>query len=128
MFGNEFMVKTGMDGRMNAKMYVKPLGSAGVLDPINQRQSVGWKIDTLGFNTLRAEAMVQFIFVPSSALLTYGAVKDSWATHFNSGEAYHNPSHVNPTVTVTQPGKVYNAADDTTWVKDPVFPDIKPTK
>ena len=39
MFGKEFIYKTGMDGRMGAKMYVKPLGSAGVLDPIDQRQS-----------------------------------------------------------------------------------------
>lgn len=84
MFGDEFMAKTGIDGRMNAKMYIKPLGSAGVLDPIDQRQSIGWKIDTLGFNTLRAEAMVQFVFVPAQALMTYGAVQESWAKRYTA--------------------------------------------
>lgn len=86
MFGKEFIYKTGHEGRMGSKMYVKPLGSAGTLDPINQRQSIGWKIDTLGFNTVRAEAMQQFIFVPMYALDTYKAVKDSWGGRYPSGK------------------------------------------
>ena len=86
MFGKEFIYKTGHEGRMGSKMYVKPLGSAGTLDPINQRQSIGWKIDTLGFNTVRAEAMQQFIFVPMYALDTYKAVKDSWNGRYPSGK------------------------------------------
>lgn len=68
MFGKEWMAKTGMDGRMNAKFFVKAKGSAGVLDPIDQRQSVGFKIDTLGFNILREEAVHVFHFVPVKAV------------------------------------------------------------
>ena len=83
MFGDEFIYKTGIDGEMNAKFYVKEAGSAGTLDPINQRQSVGFKINTIGFNTIRPEAMVQFIFVPTQALATYNEVKDELAKHYN---------------------------------------------
>jgi hypothetical protein len=83
MFGDEFIYKTGIDGEMNAKFYVKEAGSAGTLDPINQRQSVGFKINTVGFNTVRPEAMVQFIFVPTQALATYNEVKDELAKHYN---------------------------------------------
>jgi hypothetical protein len=83
MFGDEFIYKTGIDGEMNAKFYVKEAGSAGTLDPINQRQSVGFKINTVGFNTVRPEAMVQFIFVPTQALATYNEVKDEFAKHYN---------------------------------------------
>lgn len=85
MFGDEFIYKTGIDGEMNAKFYVKEKGSAGVLDPIDQRQSVGFKINTLGFNTVRPEAMVQFIFVPKHALDTYGVVIDEADKHFVAG-------------------------------------------
>lgn len=68
MFGKEWMAKTGMNGRMGAKFYVKQKGSSGVIDPIDQRQSVGFKIDTLGFNILRSEAIQVFYFVPSKAV------------------------------------------------------------
>lgn len=83
MFGDEFIYKTGIDGEMNAKFYVKAKGSAGVLDPIDQRQSVGFKINTLGFNTVRPEAMVQFVFVPKQALATYKEVLNELDIHYN---------------------------------------------
>ena len=41
MFGDEFIYKTGIDGEMNAKFYVKEAGSAGTLDPI-QPTSISW--------------------------------------------------------------------------------------
>lgn len=83
MFGDEFIYKTGIDGEMNAKFYVKEAGSAGTLDPINQRQSVGFKINTVGFNVVRPEAMAQFVFVPTQALTTYNEVKDELSKHYN---------------------------------------------
>ena len=82
MFGDEFMYKTGINGEMDAKFYVKAKGSAGVLDPIDQRQSVGFKINTLGFNVVRPEAMVQFVFVPAQALTTYEEVIDEYNKHY----------------------------------------------
>lgn len=90
MFGKEFIYKTGIDGRMNAKFFVKEKGSAGVLDPIDQRQSVGFKIDTLGFNTVRPEAMVQFVFVPKQALTTYKEVIDEYDIHYNAQRHVHH--------------------------------------
>lgn len=83
MFGAEHMIKTGISGRGGAKFYIKEKGSAGVLDPIDQRQSVGFKIDTLGFTCVRPEAIAQFIFVPKEALVTYTAVLDDWDKHYS---------------------------------------------
>lgn len=74
MFGKEFLVEIGIDGRTGAKMYVKPKGSAGTLDPIDQRQSIGFKIDTLGYMMIRPEAAWIFYFVPSQATKTYTAI------------------------------------------------------
>ena len=88
MFGKEYMVKTGISGRTGAKFYVKPKGSAGVLDPIDQRQSIGFKIDTLGFNCLRPEAIVRFTFVPQHALETYEEVLDAWTNSYKDNNTY----------------------------------------
>ena len=46
-------------------MYVKPLGSTGVLDPIDQRQSIGFKINSVGFGSARTEAIVAYFNVPT---------------------------------------------------------------
>lgn len=63
--GKDALVRTNIEGRDNAKMFVKALGSAGVLDPIDQRQSIGFKIDAVGFGVERLDAVAQYICVPS---------------------------------------------------------------
>jgi hypothetical protein len=55
-----------MSGQDNAKMYVKAKGSAGVLDPIDQRQSIGFKINSVGFGSARPEAVHDYICIPST--------------------------------------------------------------
>jgi hypothetical protein len=50
-------------------MYTKPKGSAGVLDPIDQRQSIGFKINSVGFGSTRLEAIVDYMCVPAAANL-----------------------------------------------------------
>lgn len=65
VIGKEALTKTGLSGQDSAKMYVKPLGSAGVLDPIDQRQSIGFKINSVGFGSTRLEAVVRYLCVPS---------------------------------------------------------------
>lgn len=65
ILGKDAIVRTGLQGEGNAKMYVKPLGSAGVLDPIDQRQSIGFKINSVGFGSVRTEAVVDYINVPT---------------------------------------------------------------
>lgn len=65
ILGKDALARTGIAGEGNAKMYVKPLGSAGVLDPIDQRQSIGFKINSVGFGSVRTEAVIDYVNVPS---------------------------------------------------------------
>ena len=65
ILGKDALARTGLAGEDAAKMYVKPLGSAGVLDPIDQRQSIGFKINSVGFGSTRLEAIMDYICVPS---------------------------------------------------------------
>jgi hypothetical protein len=87
LIGQEYMVKTGISGRSGAKFYVKAKGSAGVLDPIDQRQSIGFKIDALGFTALRTEAMQTYFFVPTVAHETQQFAitnANTWGLTFNN--------------------------------------------
>ena len=65
VLGKDALIRTGISGQDSAKMYTKALGSAGVLDPIDQRQSIGFKINDVGFGSSRLEAIVDYICVPS---------------------------------------------------------------
>lgn len=67
ILGKEALVRTGLAGEDSAKMYVKALGSSGVLDPIDQRQSIGFKINSVGFGSTRPEAVWDYVCVPSMA-------------------------------------------------------------
>ena len=67
ILGKEALVRTGLSGQDSAKMYTTPLGSAGVLDPIDQRQSIGFKINSVGFGSTRPEAVWDYICVPTMA-------------------------------------------------------------
>ena len=65
VLGADCLTRTEIAGHGNAKMYVKALGSAGVLDPIDQRQSIGFKIDSVGFGSTRTEAVALDYCVPT---------------------------------------------------------------
>jgi hypothetical protein len=65
ILGQSAMTRTALSGEDNAKMYTKPLGSTGVLDPIDQRQSIGFKINSVGFGSTRTEAVVDYMIIPS---------------------------------------------------------------
>ena len=65
VLGKDALLRTGLSGEDSVKMYTKELGSAGVLDPINQRQSIGFKINDVGFGSARLEAIVDYVCVPS---------------------------------------------------------------
>ena len=69
VIGKDALTRTGLTGEGNAKVYVKPKGSAGVLDPIDQRQSIGFKINSVGFGSTRPEAIIDYMCVPSTANL-----------------------------------------------------------
>lgn len=63
--GKDALTRTGLVGEGQTKVYVKQKGSAGVLDPIDQRQSIGFKINSVGFGSTRLEAVVDYVCVPT---------------------------------------------------------------
>jgi len=65
ILGKDALLRTGLQGEDSAKVYVKPKGSSGVLDPIDQRQSIGFKINSVGFGSARLEAVVDYLCVPT---------------------------------------------------------------
>ena len=65
VLGKDALYRTGLAGEGQAKMYVKAKGSAGVLDPIDQRQSIGFKINSVGFAGIRSESVVDYVCVPT---------------------------------------------------------------
>lgn len=69
ILGKDALIRTGISGEDSARMYTKALGSTGVLDPIDQRQSIGFKINDVGFGSARLEAVVDYVCVPSMANL-----------------------------------------------------------
>lgn len=72
LLGADALAKLEVTGEGNVKMYAKPKGSAGVLDPIDQRQSIGFKLNTIGFKLIRDESCHVFYHVPSQAITTAG--------------------------------------------------------
>ena len=66
ILGKDALIRTGLTGRDQVKVYTKAKGSAGVLDPIDQRQSIGFKIDDIGFGSARLEAITEYNCVPST--------------------------------------------------------------
>lgn len=68
VLGDKALYRTGLKGEDSAKMYTKPLGSSGVLDPIDQRQSIGFKINSVGFAVIDSAAVVDYICLPSLAV------------------------------------------------------------
>ena len=66
--GKDALTRTGLAGEGAAKVFVKQKGSSGVLDPIDQRQSIGFKINSVGFGTTRSDAITDYICVPSQCL------------------------------------------------------------
>lgn len=65
VLGKDALTRTGLAGEDQVRMYVKEKGSSGVLDPIDQRQSIGFKINSVGFGSTRLEAIADYICVPS---------------------------------------------------------------
>lgn len=67
LYGKDALIKIGIAGEQNAKTYIQALGSAGTNDPLHQRQTIGAKINSIGYGILRDEAVVVTYSVPSQA-------------------------------------------------------------
>ena len=82
LFGDEAMVKLSVEGISDApKIIVKELGSSGVGDPLDQRQSIGFKVDGFGLAIKRPEAICITYSIPKFAefaALTSKVVTGDW--------------------------------------------------
>lgn len=68
LFGDEAMIKLNYEGLSDApRIIIKPLGSAGTLDPLDQRQSVGYRVDGFGLAIKRPEAICITYGIPTNA-------------------------------------------------------------
>jgi N4-gp56 family major capsid protein len=67
VFGEEAYGITKINGEGDAQTIVKALGSSGVADALNQRQSIGWKINAFVAKRLKEEAIVRVESVPSNS-------------------------------------------------------------
>lgn len=67
MIGEEAYGITKIEGEGDVEVIVKALGSAGSTDPLNQRQTIGWKINAFVAKRLKEEAIVRLESVPSQA-------------------------------------------------------------
>ena len=70
LFGAEAIIKMNVEGLSDQpQIIVKALGASGVADPINQRQSVGFKVDGFGLAIKRPEAICVTYGIPKHAEL-----------------------------------------------------------
>ena len=58
---------TKIKGNGDVQTIIKTLGSAGTLDPLNQRQTIGWKVNAFAVKRLYEEAIVRYESVPTNA-------------------------------------------------------------
>lgn len=65
VLGKDALLRTGLAGEDQVRVYTKEKGSSGVLDPIDQRQSIGFKINSVGFGVNRLEAVADYICCPT---------------------------------------------------------------
>jgi len=83
LFGDEALLKINVDGVTDApKVIIKNLGSSGVGDPLDQRQSVGFKVDGFGLAIKRPEAVV----------ITYGIPKNAELAALSAQALFHDYS------------------------------------
>jgi hypothetical protein len=81
LFGDEAIIKLNVEGVSDApKIIIKALGSSGVADPIDQRQSVGYKVDGFGLAIKRPESICVTFGIPKFAELA------ALTTRFISGD------------------------------------------
>lgn len=65
ILGEECLIETGVQGHTEPQFISKPLGSAGANDPLNQKQTIGWKLDSIGYKVGNPDAVQAYISVPT---------------------------------------------------------------
>ena len=67
ILADEAYAITKLQGEGNVRVITKGLGSAGVSDPLDQRQSIGYKITGFSAKVLRPESVVNYWSAPAVA-------------------------------------------------------------
>lgn len=67
VIGEEAYGITKIKGEGDVQTIIKALGSSGSADPLNQRQTIGWKINAFVAKRLKEEAIVRIESVPTNA-------------------------------------------------------------
>lgn len=76
ILGEECLFRIGIEGHTQPQFIKKELGSAGTEDPLNQRQSIGWKIDSLGYKVPNPDAVVAYVSCPTQYKINLNARPD----------------------------------------------------
>ncbi len=77
VLGEECLYRIGVEGHTQPQFIKKELGSAGTEDPLNQRQSIGWKIDSLGYKVPNPDAVVAYLSCPTQYKVNINARPDT---------------------------------------------------
>ena len=124
VLGEECLFRIGIEGHTAPQFIKKELGSAGTEDPLNQRQSIGWKIDSLGYKVPNPDAVVDYMSCPTQYKVNVNArpdLKNQFTDYYygymgDDGNYYH-PEQVMQTVVN---GAVAYYVKGTTIVAHPV--------
>jgi N4-gp56 family major capsid protein len=65
VLGNQAFGTVNISGEGDIKTIVKPLGSSGSLDPLNQRQTIAWKVNAFVAKRLDETAIARYESVPT---------------------------------------------------------------
>lgn len=105
VLGEECLFRIGVEGHTAPEFINKPLGSAGTEDPLNQRQSIGWKIDSLGYKVPNPDAVVAYMSCPTQYKININArpdLKNQFTDYYYGYESndgvYWHPEQVHQTV------------------------------
>lgn len=101
VLGEECLFRVGVSGHTSPQFIKKELGSAGTEDPLDQRQSIGWKLDSLGYKVPNPDAVVDYMSVPSQYRINMHArpdlkneFTDYWYGYEDANGNYYHPEQV----------------------------------
>lgn len=101
VLGEECLFRIGVEGHTQPQFIKKELGSAGTEDPLNQRQSIGWKIDSIGYKVPNPDAVVDYVSCPTQYKINVNArpdLKNQFTNYFygytDSNNKFYYPEQV----------------------------------
>jgi N4-gp56 family major capsid protein len=113
VLGEEAYAVTKLEGA-GIRVITKGLGSSGTNDPLDQRQSIGWKISGFGAAVLNPLAVVNYWSVPDSEFL-YGDFDTAQTQPATQPAGFDNTAfNLGTPTTTAAPGATTTAAPTTT--------------